>query len=476
MATVSVAAVDLGASSGRVMLGRVGPSELRVKAVARFGNGPLRLPDGLHWNIAELYARSLAGLREAARAEPELASVGIDSWAVDYGLLREGRLLGLPFHYRDEARAGGVDSVHATVPHEELYARNGLQLLPFNTVYQLAADPWVELADRLLMIPDLLAFWLTGVQRAESTNASTTGLLDLVTGGWDRDLIGRLGYPQALFAELAHPGQRIGELLPDVAREIGVRRLTVTAVGSHDTASAVAAVPLSGDDAAYLSLGTWGLVGLELEHPVVTEESRLANFTNEGGVGGRVRFLTNVMGTWMLSECLRAWDLAGLRPDLPRLLAEAGDVGGDLPLVDVQDPRFAAPGDLPARIADWCLERGIEPPDQPAVVVRCVVESLAQAYADALDTAERLSGRTIRTVHVVGGGAQNHLLCQAVATRSGRVVVAGPLEATSLGNVVVQALAAGVLRDQWEGVRRLVARTQELLRFTPGGHGPSVGG
>lgn len=467
MTQVSVAAVDLGASSGRVMLGEAGPGTLRVEPVARFANDPVRLPDGLHWNLLELFAQAVRGLRSAVSAAPDgLAAVGIDSWAVDYGLLRGGRLLGLPYHYRDERTGPAVERVHAIAPHQDLYPRNGLQFLPFNTVYQLAAEPDLALAERMLLVPDLLTHWLTGHTVTEVTNASTTGLLDL-TGRWDDELIGMLGYPRDLFGPLIEPGTLVGGLLPHIGEQVGDPALAVTAVGSHDTASAVAAVPMGAEDAAYISLGTWGLVGLELERPVVTAQSRAANFTNERGVGGRTRFLTNVMGTWLLSETLRAWERQGTARELVPLLAAASDVSLPVPVFDVQDPRFLPPGDMPARIEQWFAEHDATAPRDPAVLVRCIVESLAQAYADALDTAEQLSGRLVATVHVVGGGSQNRLLCQALADRSGRPVVAGPVEATALGNVLVQAGALGAIPAELEAMRSLVADTHDLARFTP---------
>jgi rhamnulokinase len=463
--SVKVAAVDLGASSGRVMLGEVGPGVLRLEAVSRFGNDPVRTPDGLHWNVLELHRQALDGLRAAAAGGP-LASVGIDSWAVDYGLLRDGRLLGVPFHYRDERRCEtGPARVHARVGHAELYAANGLQYLPFNTVYQLAADAWVADADRLLLVPDLLGHWLTGAEVTERTNASTTGLLDVVTGGWDDALIERLGLPRRLFAPLVDPGAVVGELLPEVGDLVGQPGLPLVSVGSHDTASAVVGVPLERDDAAYISLGTWGLVGLELTSPVLTEESRAANFTHEGGVDGTIRYLTNVMGTWLLSETLRTWR----RTDLTALLQAAADVTGEVPLFDVQDPRFLPPGDMPARIAAWCAEHDVAAPADAATVVRSIVESLARAYADALETAARLTGRPVSVVHVVGGGAQNTLLCQAIADRSGRAVVAGPVEATALGNVLVQARTAGAVSGGLDDLRALIRDTHTLRRHEPRG-------
>ena len=471
--TVDVAAVDLGASSGRVVLGHVGGGRLEIEAVGRFPNEPVRLPDGLHWNLLELYSRAVEGLRAAARRATSsggrLSSVAVDSWAVDYGLLRDGRLLGVPFHYRDEGRTAGVDRVHARVPHAELYERNGLQFLPFNTLYQLAADPWVADADRMLLVPDLVAHWLTGREAVEATNASTTGLLDLRTGRWDDPLIERLGLPRRLFGDLVTPGATLGPLLPSVAELVGAPGLEVTAVGSHDTASAVVAVPITSDDAAYVSCGTWGLVGVELDAPVVTEASRAANFTNEGGVDGTVRFLTNVMGTWLLSETLRTWDRQGSPEELTTVLAAARTVAPPVPVFDVQDPRFLPPGDMPARIEAWCAEHGVRAPHGRPVVVRSIVESLAQAFADAVQAAEDLSGHAVRTVHVVGGGALNTLLCQLLANRSGRRVLAGPLEATAPGNVLVQARAAGLVGPDLAALRAVLRQTRPIERYEPRG-------
>ncbi len=447
------------------MLGEVGPDRLRLAAAARFTNGPVTAADGLHWDVSALHRHALAGLRAAAAAAPGgLASVGIDSWAVDYGLLRDGRLLAEPFHYRDERRGEvGPRRVHDRVPRADLYARTGLQYLPFNTVYQLAADERLAEADRLLLVPDLLACWLTGSEVAERTNASTTGLLDVRTGEWDEELITGLGLPRGLFADLVDPGTTIGTLLPEVGAAVGAAGLPVVAVGSHDTASAVVGVPMAGEEAAYVSLGTWGLVGLELDAPVLTEAARVANFTHEGGVDGTIRFLTNVMGTWLLSETLRARG----RDDLGPLLAAAADVTGPVPVFDVQDPRFVPPGDMPGRIAAWCTEHDVAAPTDDARLVRSIVESLAAAYADALATAATLAGRTVHQVHVVGGGSQNTLLCQALADRTGLPVVAGPVEATALGNVLVQGRAAGAVSGGLDELRALVARTQDLRRHEP---------
>jgi len=313
-APVHVAAVDLGATSGRVMSARVTPDTRQMVQTARFPDGPVTRPDGLHWDIGALRTAVMEGLTRALREDSRIASIGVDSWAVDYALMSGDRMLAEPFHYRDDRTAAGVAAVHARTPHAELYAATGLQHIVFNTVFQLAAEAPEVLAeaDRFLMIPDLFAYWLTGRSVAESTNASTTALLDPVSGTWHDDLIARVGLPRRIFPELVHPGETIGALTPAMADELSAPRgLQVTAVGSHDTASAVVAVPMTTPDAAYISCGTWGLVGLELEHPVMTDASREANFTNEGGVDGRTRFLLNVMGLWLLGESVSAWEETG---------------------------------------------------------------------------------------------------------------------------------------------------------------------
>ena len=468
MSSVSVAAIDLGASSGRVMVGDVGPGRLDLRAVARFANEPVVLQGGLHWDPLELYRHALNGLWTAVSQSPDgLGSVAVDSWAVDYALLRADRMVGVPFHYRDARTAAGVERIHARVPFADLYARNGLQFLPFNTLYQLAVDDFVDDADQLLLIPDLIGFWLTGQRVAERTNASTTGLLDPRTGQWDAGLIEQIGLRRSLFPALVEPGDVIGTVSPHVGERIGAPDLQVTAVGSHDTASAVVGVPIQSDDAAYISCGTWGLVGLELDAPILTDDARAANFTNEGGVDGRTRFLTNVMGTWLISETLRQWERDGTPADLVDILRAATDVTGEVAIFDVQDPRFMAPGDMPARVRAWCAEHDVASPADRATLMRSIVESIAQAFADALAAAEKLSGRAIGVVHVVGGGSQNRLLCQLTADRSGRAVLAGPVEATALGNVLVQARALGAVGGTLEEMRALIAATHELARFTP---------
>jgi len=465
----TVAAVDLGATSGRVIVGHVGADTLDTATVARFANDPIRISDGLHWNVLGLYGSVLDGLREALRGDTEIASIGVDSWAVDYGLIARSRLLGEPFHYRDERTARGVGAVHATHPHAELFARNGLQFLPFNTLYQLAAEDRsvLRLAEHALLIPDLIGFWLTGQARAERTNASTTGLLRADTGEWDADLTAALGLPQHLLAPLISPGEPLGRLTADVAASLGGPRTAVTAVGSHDTASAVVAVPMASGDAAYISCGTWGLVGVEVERPVLTDGAREAKFTNEGGVDGRTRLLRNVMGLWILSETVRGWQRDGHEIELGELLAAAASVPGPVAVFDVDDARFLPPGDMPTRIAAWCEEHGVAAPQSRAEIARSIVESLAQAFADAAHEAGRIGGVDVRVIHIVGGGSLNELLCQRTADRAGVPVLAGPVEATALGNILVQARAAGLVTGSLEALRTLVARTHEPRRYEP---------
>ena len=467
-----VAAVDLGASSGRVTVGRVAPNELELTEVHRFSNEPVRLPDGLHWDILRIYGEVLAGLREASRAADSLVSIGLDSWAVDYGLLDEvGTLLGDPYHYRDDRTAAAVRAVHAVIPPADLYARTGLQFLPFNTIYQLAAargTSLFEMARTMLLIPDLLGYWLSGVRVAEVTNASTTGLLDIHRRTWDDGLIASLGIPLSLFARLGAPGEVIGPLRDDVRLETGVSAETLlTLVGSHDTASAVVCVPAADASFGYIACGTWSLVGVELDHAVLTEQSRQANFSNECGVDDRIRYLRNVMGLWLLQESLRTWELEGSPQHLSGLLIAAGELPAGGPIIDPDDPAFLPPGDMPARIAAACRRLDQPTPGTRAGLVRCINDSLAAAYSRAVRDAARLSGRSIEVVHLVGGGARNSLLCQLTADACEVPVVAGPVEATSLGNVLIQARARGLITGDLETLRALVRSTQEIRRYKP---------
>ncbi len=463
MTTVSVAAVDLGATSGRVMVGRVGPGSFELGAVARFPNDPVRQGGELRWNVGGLYAQVLAGLETALRENPELTSVGVDSWGLDYGLIGNGAMLEEPFHYRDERTPRGVTEVRRLISDADLYSHNGLQIMSINSIYQLTVDRMdgrLERADTMLLIPDLVTFLLTGQRIGELTNASTTGLLNVATGRWDDALMATVQLPSRILPPLVEPGTAIGPIT-DAALSMA-KRLVLTTVGSHDTASAVVAVPATSSDFAYISCGTWGLVGVETEHPVLTDEARIARFTNEGGVDGRIRFLHNVMGLWILTETIRGWGA-----ELAPLLAAARDVTGPIPIFDVDDERFLPPGDMPSRIAASLTEHGLPVPSSRAEIVRTIIESLAQALADSVATAGRLSGTRVSVIHLVGGGSQNELLCQSTADRSGLPVLAGPMEATAMGNVLVQARALGATSPGLEGMRALVAQNFAPRKYLP---------
>lgn len=468
-ASGALLAVDLGASSGRVILGEVGRGRLELTELTRFRNGPVRLPDGLYWDILGIYQDVLAGLR-AARSRTDVRGVAVDSWAVDYGLLdAEGRLLANPMHYRDERTAAGRRAVAERVPPVELYEINGLQQIALNTIYQLASDGERLLSARqLLLIPDLIGYWLSGVAVTERTNASTTGLLDARTGQWSAQLLARLGLPASLFTDLVDPGSSVGGLSAGVRAETGLgASIELTTVGSHDTASAVVGVPARQPGFGYISCGTWGLVGVELEEPVLTPDSAAANFTNERGVDGTIRYLRNVMGLWLLQESMREWALRGLDVDLTTVLSQAAALPPAGPTVDAESSSFLAPGDMPARLAAACRERGESVPSTPAQFVRCIIDSLAGALAKGLRDAVRLSKTQIEVVHMVGGGARNALLCQLTADATGLPLVAGPVEATAIGNLVVQARTHGLIDGDLWSMRALIRSTQQLTSYQP---------
>jgi rhamnulokinase len=467
-----VAAADLGASGGRVMAGRVGPGGLELREAHRFPNLPVSAGGTLHWDILRLYREVLDGLRAAADG-CELASAGIDSWGVDYGLIDSGgALLGNPVHYRDRRTEGAVERVLARIPALELYAVTGIQQLPLNTICQLTAAEGtaaLRAAATLLLIPDLLGYWLTGSAGAEITNASTTQLLDVRERTWAWPLIDRAGLPRVIFPPLRRPGDVVGELLPEVAAGAGLPAgLPVVAVGSHDTASAVAGVPAQGENFAYISCGTWSLVGMELDRPVLTEASRAANFSNETGIDGTIRYLRNVAGLWLLQESVRAWGADGV-DDLDDLLAAAGRRPALHWVIDADDPALVAPGHMPARIAAACAAAGQDPPASRPETVRCILDSLALAHRRAVLTVQELSGRHADVIHLVGGGARNDLLCQLTADACGLPVVAGPVEASAVGNVLVQARAHGAAPSDLAGMRALIRASTRLRRFEPAG-------
>jgi rhamnulokinase len=472
----ALAAVDLGAQSGRVALGRFDGARLSIDEVHRFPNVPVRVRGTLHWDVLRLYADVLDGLRAAAR-DATVDSVAVDSWGVDFGLLDSaGRLVQNPVHYRDSRRAAAVADVFARVPARELYERTGVQLMPINTVFELAAmaaeaDPVLASADRLLLIPDLFHYWLCGARTTEFTNATTTQCLDARTGAWARDLLERLNVPARLLPEVVDPATPLGPVADEVGAETGIGGATVVAAATHDTASAVAGTPLTGERSAFLSVGTWSLVGVESSEPVVGEAAYGANLTNEGGVAGTFRVLRNVTGLWLLEECRRAWALSGRDRSVEELVALARSAPPLRSLVDPNDPVFAPPGDMPARIADYCDRTGQPRPESEAAVVRCILESLAVKHAESVDLLGRVTGRRLDELHIVGGGANNELLCEWTAAAAERPVHAGPAEATLVGNLLVQAIALGEI-SSLEEARDVIRSSFSRATYEPSSTAP----
>ncbi|GGR03298.1 rhamnulokinase [Deinococcus ruber] len=458
-------AIDLGASSGRVALGTLDGGTLHVEILHRFPNGGVPVRGRLYWDILGLWREVLHGLKLAAQ-RGDIASVGVNSWAVDYGLLDEhGDLLNNVHHYRSARLNGVMERVRAELTDEMIYSATGIQFLPFNTLYQLAAEHPDHLAraHTLLMVPDLLHFWLCGAAVTERSNASSTQFFDLVRGDWARELLDALHIPAALLPPIAQAGSDLGELLPEVADLTGLRGVRVVLPATHDTASAVAAVPAEGTNWAYISSGTWSLVGIETPQPIISARTRQENLTNEAGIAGTTRLLKNVMGLWIVQQCNEVWKL-----EFADLYAQAAGIASG-PLIDPDDARFLPPGaDMPARVQAWCRATGQAVPQTPAEITRCVLDSLAQRCAEVLTTLEEVSGQPIRVVHVVGGGSQIALLNQLIADASGRAVVAGPVEATLMGNLLVQALSGQEAGQQdVAALRRVVRDSNELYHYTP---------
>ena len=477
-------AVDLGASSGRVIVGTLADGRIDLTETARFPNGPVPVPtalgERLYWDVLSLWREIRTGLAAGVRDIGPLASVGIDTWAVDYGLLDvHGALLGNPASYRSARTRGTPARLFEAVPAGELYAVNGLQVQDFNTVFQLmaeAAEGDLARACSLLLLPDLLGYWLTGRGVAEVTNASTTGLVDASTRRWSSPLLDRLRQAHGLGLDvsrllpwLVEPGTVVGPVRPEVL-DLFTAEGTPTplvAVGSHDTASAVASVPATGTDFAYVSCGTWSLVGLELDRPVLTEASRTANFTNELGVDATVRYLKNVMGLWVFNEAVRTWREQGLDMSFADLDAAAAVAPPLRTVVDVNDDVFFAPGDMAARIDAAAARTGQPTPRSVGEYVRCIDDSLALAYRRAIRQAATLADHPVRVVHMVGGGIRNRLLCQLTADATGLPVTAGPIEGTALGNLVVQARAVGALSGGLTELREVVRASCNLTDYSP---------
>ncbi|MFC4778661.1 rhamnulokinase family protein [Paenibacillus sp. GCM10023252] len=465
-------AYDLGASSGRAILGRLEEGRIVLQELHRFPNDPVQVGGRLHWDILRLFHELKQGLLKAKHAGIQLQSVGIDTWGVDFGMVSaEGELLGNPYHYRDRQTDDVIEKLQQDIPAEEIYRRTGIQFQPFNTINQLyamkgAGSIILREAEQFLMIPALLRYFLTGERYNEFTLATTTQLYNPVAGGWDEELLGRLGLSPDWFNEVVQPGTPVGELRASLSEELGIPATQVYAVAEHDTASAVVAVPALDRSFAFLSCGTWSLVGTEVEQPVISELAQQLNFTNEGGAYGTYRLIKNIMGLWILQECKREWERAGIASSFADLVVEAEQAPPAAAYIDPDDPLFLHPGEMTPRIEQYCIRTGQPAPNSIGEIVRCIIESLALKYRYALELTERLSGQTFAGLHMVGGGIHNQLLCKWTAGALGKPVWAGPAEGSAIGNLVVQWIAAGELADIWEA-RRVIRDSFPITVYEP---------
>lgn len=473
MIAINLLAFDFGASGGRVILGRLCEGKLSINTVHRFDNGPIERSGRLHWDFPMLLAELKRGISLACRqAGGPIESLGIDTWGVDFGLLdSSGALIDYPYHYRDSRFGGMCGKAFETVPAKEIYEATGIAFLPFNTIYQLLAvkthaPDLLHRAETMLMMPDLLAYHLTGAKASEFTIASTSQLLDANSGTWSTSLIDKFQLPERIFTDIEQPGSIRARLGQAVCEELGVGCLPVVAVASHDTASAVVAVPFADDSSAYLSAGTWSLLGMEVDRPVTSDQARKWNFTNEGGTDGCYRLLRNISGMWILQECRRQWDAEGRGTDYDELVALAAGCESPGSLVDGDDKLFAEPGHMPAKIGLFCKRTGQTPPEGIGQTVRCILESLALKYRWVLDRLELISGRRVSCLHIVGGGGRNELLNRFTASAINRLVICGPIEATAVGNMMMQARALGYAASLQES-RRIVEMSFPTRRYEP---------
>ncbi|MBT2759770.1 rhamnulokinase family protein [Paenibacillus sp. ISL-20] len=469
---MSILAFDLGASSGRAMLGQWNGRTIDVTEIHRFPNDPVRIGDRFQWDILRIYHEMKQGLLRLKGQHNLPSSIGIDTWAVDYGLLdRSGELLMNPYHYRDARTDGVMEQVFRDVPPAEIFDRTGIQFLSFNTIYQLASlqrqKPYVlQEAERFLMIPDLLRYFLTGEMANEFTNATTTQLFNPLSASWDDHLLKSLNIPPKLFHPVVQPGTLVGALRSSVTEELGIPSIPLYTVAEHDTASAVVAVPALEWSFAYLSCGTWSLMGTEVDQPVIHERARELNFTNEGGAYGTYRLLKNIMGLWILQECQRTWGREGLTYSYPELVNMADAAPAFACFIDPDDPVFLPAGDMPKRVVEYAARTNQSVPQGISALVRCIMESLAMQYRYVLELTEELSRQKFQGLHMVGGGIHNETLCQWTANAIGRPVWAGPAEGSAIGNMAVQWIAQGELSDIWEA-RAVIRESFPVKTYEP---------
>jgi len=466
-------ACDLGAESGRTVLGLLKDDRLRLVDISRFPNGGVKVGESLYWDVLRLFDEMKNGIRLATHQHgADISGVGIDTWGVDFALLGPNDvLLENPHCYRDPRIDGMMEEVFTIVPKSRIYEETGIQFMPLNTLYQIYAvkkmNPWLlETAKSLLMMPDLFNFWFTGTKVCEFTEATTTQFYNPRSGTWARGLLDLLEIPSHFLMEIVPPGTVLGRIRTSIASDVGAKDMTLIAPATHDTGSAVAAVPAKGKGHAYISSGTWSLMGVESSEPIINEKALSLNFTNEGGVCGTYRFLRNIMGLWLVQECRRTWAQKGTEYSYSELAELAANAEPFKSVIDPDDVSFLHPGDMPARIREFCKKTNQPVPDHVGEVIRCALDSLALKYRWVLEGLESLMGQRIEPIHIVGGGTQNKLLCQLAANVTNRSVIAGPVEATAIGNILIQALALGHIHSLDEG-REIVRRSFDVVTYEP---------
>ncbi|OQA01636.1 MAG: Rhamnulokinase [Planctomycetes bacterium ADurb.Bin401] len=466
-------AVDLGAESGRVMLGSVSDNNIELAEIHRFSNGPVQQNDSLRWDFEKLFSEIKTGIAAATKtAKGKISGIAVDSWGVDFGLIGDdGSLLENPYHYRDARTNGIMEKVFDTFPKREVYENTGIQFMQLNTIFQLFAaksqNPDIlKKTKKLIFMADLVSYFLCGNSFAEYTLASTSQLMNMKTGKWSKEIFENLSLPIEIMPQVVIPGSKVGLLKPEICKEFNCDPIDVFAVGSHDTASAVAAVPASGNNWAYLSSGTWSLIGIETKQAIINDDSFAGAFTNEGGVENTIRFLKNIMGLWLLQECRRDWEKQGCKLDYTQITNMAKAAKPFAAKIDCNNPDFLAPGQMPERINQHLKNSGQQPITDKGQMTRAILESLAAKYRDEMQTLEKITGKKIDTLHIVGGGSKNDLLNQFAADATGKTVITGPVEATAIGNILMQAVAKGQIKNIADA-RQIVRQSFECRNFTP---------
>lgn len=469
---ISSIAVDMGASSGRVILGRFDGNVLGIEEINRFENIPVTQNGTIYWDILRLFHEVKQGFAKIRASREDIASIGFDSWGNDFGFIdRKGKLVSNPVHYRDNRTIGMMEKVFEIVDREKIFNTTGIQFMRLNGLYQMYSmvyrqDPILEIADRMLMIPDLFVYFITGNKISEFTNATTTQMYDPLNGDWARELIRKLNIPERIFTDIINPGTIVGKVSDDISSEYNLDNAKVVTVAEHDTGSAVVAVPSESKDFVYISSGTWSLVGVEVDKPVINEKTFKYNFTNEGGAYGTFRLLKNVMGLWIVQECKRYWESKGEHYTFAQLEDLASKAEPFKCLIDPDDDIFVAPGDMPSRIIQFCRETGQQVPSGKGEIVRCIMESLALKYRYVLEMMKEITGKKCSVIHVVGGGAKDRMLCNFTAQAAGTRVVAGPVEATAIGNILMQLSALGEIKNI-EDARQIVRNSFDTVVYLP---------